>query len=78
MGDPPSELWASSGWVCTSWIFPPERSSGPRLRFCFAFAVKVPVFPLHGWLADTYGEAPVALAMVVAGKLGLYSMLRFT
>jgi NADH-quinone oxidoreductase subunit M len=47
------------------------------LAFLFAFAVKVPVFPLHGWLADTYGEAPVALAMVVAGKLGLYSMLRF-
>jgi NADH-quinone oxidoreductase subunit M len=47
------------------------------LAFLVAFAVKVPVFPLHGWLADTYGEAPVALAMVVAGKLGLYSMLRF-
>ena len=47
------------------------------LAFLFAFAVKVPVFPLHGWLADTYNEAPVALAMVVAGKLGLYSMLRF-
>jgi NADH-quinone oxidoreductase subunit M len=45
--------------------------------FLFAFAVKVPVFPLHGWLADTIAEAPVALAMVVAGKLGLYSMLRF-
>jgi NADH-quinone oxidoreductase subunit M len=47
------------------------------LAFLFAFAVKVPVFPLHGWLADTFCEAPVALAMVVAGKLGLYSMLRF-
>ncbi len=47
------------------------------LAFLVAFAVKVPVFPLHGWLADTYKEAPVALAMVVAGKLGLYSMLRF-
>ena len=47
------------------------------LAFLFAFAVKVPVFPLHGWVADTYSEAPVALAMVVAGKLGLYSMLRF-
>jgi len=46
------------------------------LAFLFAFAVKVPVFPLHGWLADTFSEAPVALAMVVAGKLGLYSMLR--
>ncbi|HVU48870.1 MAG TPA: NADH-quinone oxidoreductase subunit M [Terracidiphilus sp.] len=47
------------------------------LAFLFAFAVKVPVFPLHGWIADTFSEAPVALAMVVAGKLGLYSMLRF-
>ena len=47
------------------------------LAFLFAFAVKVPVFPLHGWLADMYCEAPVALAMVVAGKLGLYSLLRF-
>jgi NADH-quinone oxidoreductase subunit M len=41
--------------------------------FLFAFAVKVPIFPLHGWLADTFNEAPVAMAMVVAGKLGLYS-----
>lgn len=47
------------------------------LAFLFAFAVKVPIFPLHGWVADTFSEAPVALAMVVAGKLGLYSMLRF-
>lgn len=47
------------------------------LAFLFAFAVKVPVFPLHGWLADSYAEAPVALSMVIAGKLGLYSMLRF-
>ena len=41
------------------------------LAFLVAFAVKVPIFPLHGWLADSYNEAPVALAMVVAGKLGL-------
>ncbi len=47
------------------------------LAFVVAFAVKVPVFPLHGWLADTFAEAPVAMAMIVAGKLGLYSMLRF-
>jgi NADH-quinone oxidoreductase subunit M len=47
------------------------------LAFLFAFAVKVPIFPLHGWLADSFSEAPVAMAMVIAGKLGLYSMLRF-
>jgi NADH-quinone oxidoreductase subunit M len=47
------------------------------LAFLVAFAVKVPVFPLHGWLADSFSEAPVALSMVIAGKLGLYSMIRF-
>jgi NADH-quinone oxidoreductase subunit M len=57
--------------------FPASALWWSALAFLFAFAVKVPVFPLHGWLADTYSEAPVALAMVVAGKLGLYSMLRF-
>jgi NADH-quinone oxidoreductase subunit M len=57
--------------------FPAGALFWVALAFLFAFAVKVPVFPLHGWLADTFSEAPVALAMVVAGKLGLYSMLRF-
>jgi NADH-quinone oxidoreductase subunit M len=57
--------------------FPAGPLCWAALAFLFAFAVKVPVFPLHGWLSDTYSEAPVALSMVVAGKLGLYSMLRF-
>jgi NADH-quinone oxidoreductase subunit M len=57
--------------------FPAQVLLWTSLAFLFAFAVKVPIFPLHGWLSDTYCEAPVALAMVVAGKLGLYSMLRF-
>ena len=60
-----------------SGVLPAGAMSWVALAFLFAFAVKVPVFPLHGWLADTYSEAPVALAMVVAGKLGLYSMIRF-
>jgi len=47
------------------------------LAFLVAFAVKVPVFPLHGWLADVIEEAPTSMAMVVAGKLGLYSIFRF-
>ncbi|HVZ85042.1 MAG TPA: NADH-quinone oxidoreductase subunit M [Terracidiphilus sp.] len=58
-------------------ILPAGALSWVAFAFLFAFAVKVPVFPLHGWLADTFSEAPVAMAMVVAGKLGLYSMLRF-
>jgi NADH-quinone oxidoreductase subunit M len=48
------------------------------LAFLFAFAVKVPVFPLHGWLSDAIFEAPTAAVMVLAGKTGLYSILRFS
>ena len=48
------------------------------LAFLFAFAVKVPVFPLHGWLSDAISEAPTAAVMVLAGKLGLYSILRYS
>jgi NADH-quinone oxidoreductase subunit M len=48
------------------------------LAFLFAFAVKVPVFPLHGWLSDAVSEAPTAAVMVLVGKLGLYSILRFS
>jgi NADH-quinone oxidoreductase subunit M len=48
------------------------------LAFLFAFAVKVPIFPLHGWLRDAVAEAPTAAVMVLAGKLGLYSILRFS
>ena len=65
------QYWVASG------ALPAGALGWVALAFLFAFAVKVPVFPLHGWLADTFSEAPVALAMVVAGKLGLYSMLRF-
>jgi NADH-quinone oxidoreductase subunit M len=48
------------------------------LGFLFAFAVKVPVFPLHGWLGDAIFEGPTAAIMILAGKTALYSMLRFS
>lgn len=63
--------------LLTHGILPSGAIFWVSLAFLFAFAVKVPVFPLHGWLGDTFSEAPVAMAMVVAGKMGLYSMLRF-
>ncbi len=48
------------------------------LAFLVAFGVKAPLFPLHGWLTDAVQEAPTAVVMVLAGKLGLYSLLRFS
>jgi NADH-quinone oxidoreductase subunit M len=48
------------------------------LGFLLAFSVKVPIFPLHGWLVDAICEAPTAAVMVLAGKTALYSILRFS
>jgi len=48
--------------------------------FFLAFAIKVPLFPLHTWLPDAHTEAPTAGSVILAGvmlKLGTYGMMRF-
>jgi len=48
--------------------------------FFVAFAIKVPMFPVHTWLPDAHTEAPTAGSVILAGvllKMGVYGMIRF-
>jgi NADH-quinone oxidoreductase subunit M len=66
--------WAPSGLSSDTakWLF---------MAFFAAFAVKVPLFPLHTWLPDAHTEAPTAGSVILAGvllKMGTYGFLRFS
>lgn len=54
-----------------SWLF---------LFFALAFAIKVPLFPLHTWLPDAHVQAPTGGSVILAGvllKMGTYGLVRF-
>ncbi|MCX6594416.1 MAG: NADH-quinone oxidoreductase subunit M [Acidobacteria bacterium] len=58
--------------VTAQWVF---------WAFFLAFAIKVPMFPLHTWLPDAHTEAPTAGSVILAGvmlKMGTYGFLRFS
>jgi NADH-quinone oxidoreductase subunit M len=59
-----------SGTSTNEWLF---------LGFLVAFAVKAPIFPFHGWLVESYREAPPEVAAILSGvvsKAAVYGLLR--
>jgi NADH-quinone oxidoreductase subunit M len=63
-----------------SLVFSPRAEMLLFLAFFAAFAIKVPLFPLHTWLPDAHVEAPTAGSLMLASvmlKMGTYGLLRF-
>ena len=57
-------------WSAQIWLF---------LAFVLAFAVKAPIWPLHGWMPDAYVESPAPVTILLAGvlsKMGIYGLIR--
>jgi len=68
-------LTARAGLVVT-----PQAQQLLFLAFALAFAVKVPMFPLHTWLPDAHTEAPTAGSVILAGvllKMGTFGFFRY-
>lgn len=65
-------------------VFPFDGLFSPQsflfLGFLIAFAIKVPIWPLHSWLPDAHVQAPTAGSVILAGvllKMGTYGIVRF-
>ncbi len=65
--------------VLTQKPIPAELQTWAFLAFALAFAIKVPIWPLHTWLPDLYTEMPIGAMVLVTMlvKVGAYGFLRF-
>lgn len=76
-----SEIWSFSYSDLLKTQLTPIVEFMLMLGFFIAFAVKMPVVPLHGWLPDAHTQAPTAGSVDLAGillKTAAYGLLRFS
>jgi len=68
------------GPIAMSTALDPKARFWLFMAFALAFAIKVPMWPLHTWLPDAHVEAPTAGSVILAGvllKMGTYGFIRF-
>ncbi len=74
------DMLAALPALYASGVIDPRTQMWLFIAFAAAFAIKVPMWPLHSWLPDAHVEAPTAGSVILAGvllKMGTYGFLRF-
>ena len=74
------DMLAALPGLYSSGMINPQTQMLLFVAFAAAFAIKVPMWPLHSWLPDAHVEAPTAGSVILAGvllKMGTYGFLRF-
>ena len=80
-------LWSNAGRksfdyvdLLNAGVIPGDTQKWLFLAFALAFAIKVPIWPLHTWLPDAHTEAPAAGSIILAGvmlKMGTFGFIRY-
>ena len=75
----PEHSFAMAAIAKVAILLPRDEQVWLLLAFLVGFGVKIPIFPLHGWLPLAHVEAPSPVSMLLSGvllKMGAYGLLR--